>query len=131
MRYIVKFFFLLMVLGSGLGIYHTSRDFFALRLNGVYAPAQVLSFSSSRMVGVQGGTSYISSRTVSYVTADGTLLTHDFKSQFSKSKVGDTVGVFYNPGNPAEVIPDTWNGLFISALLGALALTALGAMLVI
>ncbi|MQA52377.1 DUF3592 domain-containing protein [Pseudomonas sp. MC042] len=125
-RYVGKVLIFLVMLACGAGAYDSGWDYFALRVTGVYAPAQVVGVSRSRMVGVQSGHSYHSTRTVSYVVADGSVLTHTFGSEFSDSQVGDTVGVFYNPANPAEVIPDTWTQLYFASLLSIGTLVALG-----
>ncbi len=63
---------------------------------------------------------------MSYVTADGSVMTHTFDSEFPETQVGDTVGVFYNPTKPAEVIPDTWTHLYFASLMSIGALAALG-----
>ncbi len=126
MRYVGKVLVGLVMLCCAAGAYSWGWDFFALRFIGVHTTAQVVDGSRSRMVGVQSGNSYHSTRTVSYVAADGSVMTHTFDSEFSETQVGDTVGVFYNPTNPAEVIPDTWTHLYFASLMSIGALAALG-----
>jgi hypothetical protein len=125
-RYVGKVLVGLVMLCCAAGAYSWGWDFFALRLTGVHTTAQVVDGTRSRMVGVQSGNSYHSTRTVSYVTADGRVMTHTFDSEFSETQVGDAVEVFYNPANPAEVIPDTWTHLYFASLMSIGALAALG-----
>ena len=127
MKYIAGFIFALMALLSTVGAVYQGYDFFDLRIRGLKAPAQVLSTSSSRMTNVGSGHSYTTTRTVAFVTADGTPVIHEFRDEFSGAKAGDTVSVFYNPANPRKIIAGTFFGLglFLSLIIFAL-LSVLG-----
>ncbi|MBK5550617.1 DUF3592 domain-containing protein [Pseudomonas sp. TH03] len=124
MKYIAGLFFGLMLLSTAGAVYQ-GYDFFDLRIRGVKVHAEVVSTSSSRMIGVQSGHSYTSVRKVAFVTADGTPFIHEFRDEFSGVEAGDKVTVFYNPADPREVIPGTFFTLGLSLAMGTMALLSL------
>lgn len=125
MKYIAVLIFGLMVLLGTAGAVYDGYNFFDLRIRGVKAHAEVVSISSSRMVGVQNGHSYTSVRKVAFVMADGTPVIHEFKDEFSGVEAGDKVSVFYNPADPREVIPGTFFTLGLSLAMATMALLSL------
>ncbi|QBF26785.1 hypothetical protein EXN22_14190 [Pseudomonas tructae] len=110
-----KFIWLVGVLTLGFGAYVQGYWFFNLRLNGEYADAHVIrtspgTVSSRGHIGESNGT------TVIFTTIAGDFEKVTFSGEFSGVERGDVVGVYYDPADADNVIPDTWTRFIFAAV---------------
>lgn len=121
-----RFIWLVIVSWLGFGVFYEGFWFFNLRLNGVYADAEVLDMmkGTARSGGRAGQSAQV---LVRFETSEGEFRRTVFRDgEFSSVEKGEVVGVYYDPADPSEIIPDTWTHLIFAAIyiafIGACAL---------
>lgn len=110
-----KFIYLVVISWLGFGVFYEGFWFFNLRINGVYADAEVID-TRKGTVGSRGRAGDSHAALLKFVTGDGDVRTTVISSEFSGSEIGDVVGVYYDPAQPSSVIADTWTH-FIFAMV--------------